>query len=48
MLGWVTFTNQPTLKLTGNVSWIKTAAYGAYYTNGFTNTLNVIGGSRHP
>ena len=48
LLGWVTFTNQPALKLTGNVSWIKTAAYGLYYTNGFTNTLTVFGGSRHP
>jgi hypothetical protein len=48
LLGWLTFTNQPTYKLTGNVSWIKTNAYGLYYTNGFTNSLTVFGGSRHP
>ena len=48
LLGWVTFTNLPTLKLTGDVSWIKTNASGAYYTNGFTNTVTVYGGSRHP
>ena len=46
LLGWVTFTNQPTLKLTGDVSWIKTNASGLYYTNGFTNSVTLFGGSR--
>ena len=46
LLGWVTFTNQPTLKLTGDVSWIKTNASGLYYPNGFTNTVILLGGTR--
>ena len=46
LLGWVTFTNQPTLKLTGDVSWIKTNASGLYYPNGFTNTVTLLGGAR--
>jgi len=48
LLSWVTFTNAPIYKLTGNVSWIKTNASGLYYINGFTNSLTVYGGSRHP
>jgi hypothetical protein len=46
LLGWITFTNEPGSKLIGNVSWSKTGAYGLYYTNGFTNSLTVYGGSR--
>jgi len=49
LLGWVTFDSQPAYKLTANVSWIKTGAYGPYYTQGFTNALSLYGGSgRHP
>ncbi|MFM2081963.1 MAG: hypothetical protein RL380_654, partial [Verrucomicrobiota bacterium] len=47
LLGWVTFTNQPTLKLTGEVSWIKTNASGLYYSSGFTNPVTLFGGRRH-
>ncbi|MFM2082163.1 MAG: hypothetical protein RL380_854 [Verrucomicrobiota bacterium] len=47
LLGWVTFTNQPTLKLTGDVSWIKTNASGLYYSSGFTNPVTLFGGRRH-
>ena len=48
LMGWVTFTNQPTFKLVGNISWIKKKAYGPYYHNGFTNILPLVGSSLRP
>jgi hypothetical protein len=47
LLGWVTFTNAPTYKLTGDVSWIKTNASGLYYSSGFTNAVTAFGSVRH-
>ncbi len=45
-LGWITFTNSLDYKLTGNVSWIKTGAFGTFYSAGFTNTMAVYGSIR--
>ena len=41
--GWLTFTNEPNSRLQGDISWIKTAAFGKYYTNGFTNIVTGVG-----
>ncbi|SPE53234.1 hypothetical protein SBV1_170010 [Verrucomicrobia bacterium] len=36
LLGWLTFTNETTDDLSGQVTWIKPAANGKYYPAGFT------------
>ena len=46
ILGWITFTNSPDYKLTGSVLWVKTAAFGSFYSAGFTNTMTAYGSVR--
>jgi hypothetical protein len=47
LLGWISFTNLPASRLNGTASWIKTGAYGPYYSSGFTNVMTALGSALH-
>jgi hypothetical protein len=43
VLGWITFTNEPTDDLSGLVSWIKLAQPARYYPAGLTDETTAVG-----
>jgi uncharacterized repeat protein (TIGR03803 family) len=44
LVGWISFTNQPSSRFDGNLRWVKSGgASGAYYHHGFTNTVTAVG-----
>lgn len=43
LIGWVTFTNQPTSQLAGTITWSKLNGAGPRGAQGFTNTMTIQG-----